>query len=45
MILSIVVTLGILLLDQLPVAKAPMILVVNADNLDAETIVSAASVR
>ncbi len=35
-ILSVVVTLGILVLDWLPVAKAPMILVVNADDLDAE---------
>lgn len=35
-ILSIVVTLGILFLDRIPVAKAPMILVVNANDLDAE---------
>ena len=35
-ILSIVVTLGILILDRFPVARAPMILVVNADNLDTE---------
>lgn len=40
-ILSIVITLGVLILDQLPVAKAPMILVVNANNLDAETAVAA----
>lgn len=35
-ILSVVVTLGILILDRMPVAKAPMILVVNAADLDAE---------
>ena len=35
-ILSVVVTVGILVLDQMPVAKAPMILVVNAGDLDAE---------
>ena len=35
-ILSVVLTLGILVLEQLPVAKAPMILVVNAIDLDAE---------
>ena len=35
-ILSIVITVGILILDQFPVAKAPMILVVNANDLDAE---------
>ena len=39
-LLSIVLTLGILILDQMPVAKAPMILVVNADSLDAETQVT-----
>lgn len=39
-ILSVVMTLGILILDHIPVAKAPMILVVNADNLDAEEKVS-----
>lgn len=38
-ILSVVLTLGILILDQLPVAKAPMILVVNADALEAEAAV------
>ncbi len=38
-ILSVVVTLGILILDQLPVAKAPMILVVNAVLPDAEEAV------
>lgn len=35
-ILSVILTLGILILDRLPVAKAPMILVVNAADLDAE---------
>lgn len=35
-ILSIVITLGILVLERFPVSKAPMILVVNADDLDAE---------
>ncbi len=39
-ILSVVITVGILVLDQLPVAKAPMILVVNAGDLDAEAVVS-----
>ncbi len=38
-ILSVVVTLGILILDRMPVAKAPMILVVNASDLDAEKAV------
>lgn len=38
-ILSVVVTLGVLILDRLPVAKAPMILVVNADGPDAEEAV------
>ena len=41
-ILSVVITVGILVLDNLPVAKAPMILVVNADDLDAETAVTEA---
>ena len=40
-ILSIVMTLGILILDQLPVARAPMILVINAGNLDAEEQIEA----
>ena len=40
-ILSVVVTLGILILDRMPVAKAPMILVVNAAKLDAEDDVCA----
>lgn len=38
-ILSIVVTLGVLILNQLPVAKAPMILVVNANIPDVEDAV------
>lgn len=38
-ILSVIITLGILVLDAMPVAKAPMILVVNADDLDAEDAV------
>lgn len=41
-ILSVVITVGILVLDHLPVAKAPMLLVVNADNPDAEEAVSQA---
>lgn len=40
-ILSIVMTVGVLILDQLPVARAPMILVVNASDLDAEERVEA----
>lgn len=39
-ILSVVVTLGILILDRMPVAKAPMILVVNSSDLDAEEAVA-----
>jgi len=35
-VLSIVITLGILILNWFPVAKAPMIFVVNANDLDAE---------
>lgn len=38
-ILSVALTLGILILDRLPVARAPMILIVNADRLDAEAAV------
>ena len=38
-ILSVVMTLGILILDRLPVARAPMIFVFNADNFDAEDAV------
>ena len=39
-VLSIVLTLGVMILNQLPVAKAPMILVVNTNNLDAEDAVA-----
>ena len=35
-LLSVVLTIGIVILDLLPVAKAPMILVVNAADLNAE---------
>ncbi len=35
-ILSLVLTVGVLILDHIPVAKAPMILVVNAVNPDVE---------
>ena len=38
-ILSVVVTVGILILDRLPVARAPMILVVNANDPDVEETV------
>ena len=41
-ILSVIITVGILVLDNMPVAKAPMILVVNADDLDAEDAIVAA---
>lgn len=41
-ILSVVMTVGILVLDQMPVARAPMILVVNATDLDAEEVICAA---
>jgi uncharacterized membrane protein YhiD involved in acid resistance len=34
--LSIIVTCGIVLLDKIPVAKAPMMLVINSSNLNAE---------
>ena len=44
-ILSVGLTVGILLLEKLPVAKAPMILVVNADGLDAEERICAAVTR
>lgn len=40
-IVSVVLTLGILVLDRFPIAKAPMILVVNCDDPDAEAAVSA----
>ena len=39
-ILSIVLTLGILVLDKMPVAKAPMILVLNTTDLKAEKTVA-----
>lgn len=35
-ILSVILTIGILVLDKFPVVKAPMLLVVNASDLDAE---------
>ena len=35
-ILSLILTAGIVVLDKLPVAKAPMMLVVNASDMDAE---------
>ena len=35
-LLSLVVTLALVVLDRLPVAKAPMILIVNASDLEAE---------
>ena len=41
LILSVTVTLIILFLEYLPVAKAPMLLVVNASNLDIETELTA----
>lgn len=39
--LSVILTVAILLLNQLPEAKAPMILVVNAEKLDAEQMILA----
>lgn len=38
-ILSLIITVGIFLLDRLPVARAPMLLVVNASDLDAENAI------
>ena len=35
-VLSIVLTLGVIILDMLPITKAPMILVVNTSDLDLE---------
>ena len=35
-LMSLILTVGIVVLDKLPVAKAPMILVVNASDVDAE---------
>ena len=40
-LLSLVVTVGVLVLDRMPVAKAPMILVVNSSDLNGETAVTA----
>lgn len=37
--LSVVLTIAIIVLDNIPVAKAPMILVVNAVDIDAEEII------
>lgn len=34
--MSIIVTCGIVLLDRIPVAKAPMMLVINSSNIDTE---------
>jgi len=41
-ILSVVITVGILVLDHMPVARAPMILVVNSGDLDSEETIVAA---
>lgn len=35
-ILSVIVTVGVIILNQLPIARAPMIFVVNAIDIDAE---------
>ena len=35
-LMSLILTVGIVVLDKLPVAKAPMMLVVNASDVDAE---------
>ena len=40
-VLSVVLTVGILILEQFPVAKAPMLLVVNGEDLDLEEKVAA----
>ena len=40
-ILSIMMTVGIVLLNELPVAKAPLLLVINACDLDAEESITA----
>ena len=40
-ILSVAVTAGILILDRMPVARAPMILVVNGEDLDTEAEICA----
>lgn len=39
-VLSIILTLGVLILDRLPVSKAPMLLVVNACNIDSEKCIT-----
>ena len=39
-ILSVVLTIGVIVLNKLPVAKAPMILVVNANDIDIEDAVT-----
>ena len=39
-ILSVVLTIGILVLDKFPVARAPMILVINASDIDVEADVT-----
>lgn len=39
-VLSIIITVGIMVLEAFPVARAPMILVVNCVNLDAEAAVA-----
>jgi uncharacterized membrane protein YhiD involved in acid resistance len=40
-LLSLALTFTLILLDQLPVAKAPMILVINASDIDAENVIIA----
>jgi uncharacterized membrane protein YhiD involved in acid resistance len=35
-VLAVVLTVVVVVLDWLPIAKAPMILIVNADNIDLE---------
>ena len=35
-IMSVIITVGIVVLDRIPIAKAPLILVINATDLDAE---------
>ena len=39
-LLSIIVTVGIFLLERIPIAKAPMMLVVNSNDLDSEEKIS-----
>ena len=41
-LLSIVLTVGVFVLDMLPIARAPMILVVNATNIQVEKEIAAA---